>query len=156
MTYVLFVVVIGLRHRHGIFGQEGSGARRAQLEQLRGVGRDQGPEGQRSALEDLSVKAVRDLAQAAGLRVRKDGTATWLRGDELREALLEHLAPQGSAAPQEFAAFVLCFVFFVFFLKKHGYIEGVLRVVVRQGHLLHCRYKFSHTTWVRLFSRATG
>ena len=87
-------------------------SRRAQLERLRGVGRDQGPEGQRSALEDLSVKAVRDLAQAAGLRVRKDGTATWLRGDELREALLEHLAPQGSAAPEEFAAFVLCFVFF--------------------------------------------
>ena len=105
--------MIGLRHRHGIFCQEGSGARRAQLERLRGVGRDHGPEGQRSALEDLSVKAVRDLAQAAGLRVRKDGTATWLRGDELREALLEHLAPQGSAAPEEFAAFVLCFVFFV-------------------------------------------
>ena len=101
------------------------------------MGRDQGPEGQRSALEDLSVKAVRDLAQAAGLRVRKDGTATWLRGDELREALLEHLAPQGSAAPQEFAAFVLCYVFFVSFQKKHGYIERVLRVVVRQGHLLH-------------------
>ena len=112
-TYVFFVVVIGLRHRNGIFCQEGSGARRAQLERLRGVGRDHGPEGQRSALEDLSVKAVRDLAQAAGLRVRKDGTATWLRGDELREALLEHLAPQGSAAPEEFAAFVLCFVFFV-------------------------------------------
>ena len=117
LTYLLLTLgqffFLGLRHRHGILCQEGSGARRAQLERLRGVGRDHGPEGQRSALEDLSVKAVRDLAQAAGLRVRKDGTATWLRGDELREALLEHLAPQGSAAPEEFAAFVLCFVFFV-------------------------------------------
>ena len=74
---------------------------------------DNGPEELRSALEALSAKVVRDVAQAAGLRVRKDGTATWLRGDELREALLEHLAPQGSAAPQEFAAFVLCYVFFV-------------------------------------------
>ena len=71
------------------------------------MGRDQGPEELRSALEDLSVKVVRDLAQAAGLRVRKDGTATWLRGDELREALLEHLAPQRSAAPEEFARFAL-------------------------------------------------
>ena len=57
---------------------------------------------------------MRDVAQAAGLRVRKDGTATWLRGDELREAVLEHLAPQRSAAPEEFALFalfgVLCFV----------------------------------------------
>ena len=99
------------------------------------MGRDHGPEELRSALEDLSAKVVRDLAQAAGLRVRKDGTATWLRGDELREALLEHLAPQGSAAPQEFAAFVLCYVYFVYFQKKHGYIERVLRVVVRQRHL---------------------
>ena len=77
------------------------------------MGRDHGPEALRSALEELSRDEVRDLAQAAGLRVRTDGNVTWLRGDELREALLEHLAPQGSAAPQEFAAFVLCYVFFV-------------------------------------------
>ena len=77
------------------------------------MGRDHGPEAQRSALEELSRNELRALAQAAGLRVRKHGTGTWLRGDELREALLEHLAPQGSAAPQEFAAFVLCYVFFV-------------------------------------------
>ena len=96
-----------------------------------------GPEELRSALEELSAKVVRDVAQAAGLRVRKDGTATWLRGDELREALLEHLAPQGSAAPQEFAAFVLCYVFFVCLQKKHVYIERVLRVIVQKGHLLH-------------------
>ena len=111
-TYVFVVVVIGLRHTHWNICQEGSGARRAQLERLRALGRDQGPEKLRSALEELSVKVVRELAQAAGLRVRTDGNVTWLRGDELREALLEHLAPQGSAAPQEFAAFVLCYVFF--------------------------------------------
>ena len=112
-TYVFFVVVIVLRHRHGIFCQEGSGARRAQLERLRGVGRDNGPEELRSQLQNFNRDEVRELALEAGLRVRKDHTATWLRGDELREALLEHLAPQGSAAPEEFAAFVLCFVFFV-------------------------------------------
>ena len=140
-TYVLVVVVIGLRHRHGIFGQEGSGARRAQLERLRGVGRDQGPEGQRSALEDLSVKAVRDLAQAAGLRVRKDGTATWLRGDELREALLEHLAPQRTVAPEEFGWFFF-YVALFFIPEKCGHTEGVLswhlcRVRVRIRLLFH-------------------
>ena len=72
---------------------------------MRGVGRDHGPEALRSALKDLSAKAVRDLAQAAGLRVRTDGT--WLRSDELRAAVLEHLAPQRSAAPEEFALFAL-------------------------------------------------
>ena len=81
---------------------------------MRAVGRDHGPEELRSALEDLSTKAVRDVAQAAGLRVRTDGNVTWLRSDELRAAVLEHLAPQRSAAPEEFARFalfgVLCFV----------------------------------------------
>ena len=52
--------------------------------------------------------AVRDVAQAAGLRVRTDGNVTWLRSDELRAAVLEHLTSE----PQEFAAFVLCYVFF--------------------------------------------
>ena len=113
-TYVVFVVVNGLRHRHGIFCEEGSGARRAQLERLPGVGRDHGPEELRSKLQDLSWKDVRESAQAAGLRVRKDGTRTWLPVGELRTALLEHLEPQRSAAPEEFAAFALfcvsCFV----------------------------------------------
>ena len=94
--------------------QEGSGAGRAELERLRGVGRDHGPEALRSALKDLSAMAVRDVAQAAGLRVRTDGNVTWLRSDELRAAVLEHLSPQRSAAPEEFARFalfvVLCFV----------------------------------------------
>ena len=71
------------------------------------MGRDHGPEALRSALKDLSAKAVRDLAQAAGLRVRTDGNVTWLRSDELRAAVLEHLAPQRSAAPEEFARFAL-------------------------------------------------
>ena len=83
------------------------------LQRLRALARDQGPERLKSTLLDYKRDELRALAQAAGLRVRKHGTGTWLRGDELREALLEHLAPQGSAAPQEFAAFVLCYVFFV-------------------------------------------
>ena len=113
-TYVLFVVVIGLRHRHGIFCQEGSGARRAQLERLRGVGRDNGPEELRSKLQNFNRDEVRELALEAGLRVREDGNRTWLPVGELRTALLEHLEPQRSAAPEEFAAFALfcvsCFV----------------------------------------------
>ena len=110
---IILFVVFGLRHRHGILCQEGSGARRAQLERLRGEGRDNGPEWLRSKLQDLSWQDVRESAQAAGLRVRKDRTDTWLPVGELRKALLEHLAPQGSVAAEEFAAFVLCFVFFV-------------------------------------------
>ena len=113
-TYVFFVVVIGLRHRNGIFCQEGSGARRAQLERWRVEGRENGPDWLRSELQDLSWQDVRASAQAAGLRVRKDGTRTWLPVGELRTALLEHLEPQRSAAPEEFAAFALfcvsCFV----------------------------------------------
>ena len=50
--------MFGLIQRHGILCQEGNGARRAHLERLRVEGRVNGPEGQRSALEDLSVKAV--------------------------------------------------------------------------------------------------
>ena len=88
----------------------------ATLERLRGVARVNGPEGLRSALQDLSVKDARELAQAVGLRVRTDGNVTWLPGGELRTALLEHLAPPGAAAPEEFAAFllfcVLCILFF--------------------------------------------
>ena len=99
--------MIGLRHRHGILCQEGSGARRAQLERLRGEVRDNGPDEVRSKLQGFKRDEVRDLAQAAGLRVRKDGTATWLPVGELRTALLEHLAPSRAAAPQEFAAFAL-------------------------------------------------
>ena len=106
-TYVCFVVVIGLRHRHGILCQEGSGARRAQLERLRVVGRDQGPEELRSKLQNLNWDEVRELALEAGLRVRTDGNVTWRPVGELRTALLDHLAPQRSAAPEEFAVFVM-------------------------------------------------
>ena len=78
------------------------------------MGRDHGPEALRSALEELSRDELRALAQAAGLRVRKHGTATWLPMGELRTALLEHLAPLRAAAPEEVAAFALfsvsCFV----------------------------------------------
>ena len=78
------------------------------------MGRDHGPEELRSALEELSRDELRALAQAAGLRVRKDGTANWLPMGELCTALLEHLAPLRAAALEEVAAFALfsvsCFV----------------------------------------------
>ena len=113
-TYVFFVVVIVLRHRHGIFCQEGSGARRAQLERLRGVGRDHGPEELRSELQNFNRDEVRELALEAGLHVRTDGNVTWLPVGKLRTALLDHLAPPRDAAPEEVAAFALfcvsCFV----------------------------------------------
>ena len=99
-TYFLFGV-FRLRHRHGILCQEGSGARRAQLERLPGEARGNGSEGLRSALQDFKREEVRELAQAAGLRVRKDGTDTSLPVGELRTALLEHLAPPRAAAPEE-------------------------------------------------------
>ena len=111
---VFFVVVIGLRHRHGIVCQEGSGARRAQLERLRVEGRENGPDWLRATVQKLSWQDVRALAQAAGLPVRKDGTRAWLPVGELRTALLEHLATPDHAAPEEVAAFALfsvsCFV----------------------------------------------
>ena len=106
--------MIGLRHRHGIFGQEGSGARRAQLERLRVVGCDHGPEELRSKLQNFNRDEVRELALEAGLHVRTDGNVTWLPVGDLRTALLDHLAPPRDAAPEEFAAFALfcvsCFV----------------------------------------------
>ena len=110
---IIFFVVFGFRHRHGILCQEGSGARRAQLERLRGEGRDNGPEELRSKLQDFNREEVRELALAAGLRVRTDGNVTWLPVGDLRTALLDHLAPPRDAAPEEFAAFVVCCVFFV-------------------------------------------
>ena len=97
--------MFGLRYRHGILCQEGSGARFAQLERWRGAARCNGPEWLRSKLQDLSWKDVRESAQAAGLRVRKDGTRIWLSVGELRAALLEHLAPQRTVAPEEFGWF---------------------------------------------------
>ena len=137
--------------------QEGSGARRAQLERWRVEGRENGPDWLRSTLQNLSWQDVRASAQAAGLRVRKDGTRTWLPVGELRTALLEHLEPQRSAAAEEFAAFVLCFLFFRLILQtKHGHIERVVRVLGRHGRVLHLSDTFPHTTRVRLFSRATG
>ena len=84
------------------------------LQRLRALARDNGPERLKSTLLDYKRDELRALAQAAGLRVRKDGTATWLPMGELRTALLEHLAPLRAAAPEEVAAFALfsvsCFV----------------------------------------------
>ena len=86
----------------------------ATLKRLRALARNQGPERLKSALLEYKRDEVRDLAQAAGLRVRTDGNVTWLPVGELRTALLDHLAPQRSAAPEEVAAFALfsvsCFV----------------------------------------------
>ena len=112
LTYLLLMLghffsffVFGLRHRHGILCQEGSGARRVQLDRLRRGARRNGPKWLKSAVQDFKREEVRELAQAAGLRVRTDGNVTWLSVGELRTALLEHLAPQRSVAPDEFGVF---------------------------------------------------
>ena len=118
----------------------------ATLEQLRGDAASNGREWLGSALQDVNRKDVREFAQAAGLRVRKAGSDTWLSVGELRAALLEHLAPQRSVAPDEFDVFfffVLCFGFLLI-PEKSGHIEGVLRVGVRHGGFGHqaspCRW----------------
>ena len=82
-----------------------SARRAAKLAQLRGDAASNGREWLGSALQDVSRKDVREFAQAAGLRVRKAGSDTWLSVGELRAALLEHLAPQRSVAPEEFGVF---------------------------------------------------
>ena len=87
-----------------------SARRAAKLAQLRGDAASNGREWLGSALQDVNRKDVREFAQAAGLRVRKAGSDTWLSVGELRAALLEHLAPQQSVAPDEFGVF-FCFVF---------------------------------------------
>ena len=79
----------------------------ATLKRLRALARNHGPERLKSALLEYKRDEVRDLAQAAGLRVRTDGNVTWLPVGELRTALLQHLAPSRAAAPEEFAALAL-------------------------------------------------
>ena len=106
-----FAQIFGLKFSYCHMEVMASARRAAKLAQLRGDAASNGREWLGSALQDVNWKDVRELAQAAGLRVRKDGTDTWLSVGELRVALLEHLAPQRSAAPEEFAAFFfLCFV----------------------------------------------
>ena len=78
------------------------------------MGRSNGPEGLEAALQDFQREDVRELAQAADLRVRKDGTRTWLSVGELRAALLEHLAPQRTVAPEEFGWFFSYVALFLF------------------------------------------
>ena len=77
----------------------------AKLERLRDEARGNGPEWLESSLQDFKREEVRELAQAAGFRVRKDGTRTWLSVGELRTALLEYLEPPRSVAPEEFGLF---------------------------------------------------
>ena len=52
-------------------------------------------------LQDIKVKEVRELARAAGLRVRQADNVSWMSVGDLRAALLEHLAPERSAVPLE-------------------------------------------------------
>ena len=89
------------------------------------MGRSNGPEGLEAALQDFQREDVRELAQAADLRVRKDGTRTWLSVGELRAAVMEHLAPQRTVAPEEFGWF-FSYVGLFFLSEKCGHIEGVL------------------------------
>ena len=87
------------------------------------MGRSNGPEGLEAALQDFQREDVRELAQAADLRVRKDGTRTWLSVGELRAALMEHLAPQQTVAPEEFGWF-FSYVGLFFFRKSVATSKG--------------------------------
>ena len=71
-----------------------------QLEQLRRLDR----KSLGSMLQDMDWKEVRELARAAGLQtIHKDSNNSWVAVGELRAALLEHVAPEPPAAPEEIA-----------------------------------------------------
>ena len=85
----------------------------ARLAKLRSGGRSAEREWLRSALQGMKRDEVRELAQAAGLRVRTDGNVNWLSVGDLRAALLEHLAPARSAVPLELPWHLLLCLFVV-------------------------------------------
>ena len=85
----------------------------AKLARLRSEARSAERDWLRSALQDFKRDAVRELAQAAGLRVRADDNVTWLSVGDLRAALLEHLAPARSAVPLELPWHLLLCLFVV-------------------------------------------
>ena len=93
----------------------------AKLEQLRGGARSNGPEWLGSALQDVKVDEVRELARAAGVRVRNEAKV-WIAVGDLRAALLEHLAPEGAAASEELAWYRL----FWFFICVGEYIVTII------------------------------
>ena len=72
------------------------------LEQLRLEGRSRGLEWLGIAINKTNPDYARQLAQAAGLTVT-NATGGWLSVAVLREALVEHLAPERSLAPEVFA-----------------------------------------------------
>ena len=78
--------------------QEGIGERAAKPEQLRLEARSKGRKWLGSVMGDMKWNEVRELARAAELPVRKEDNVAWMPVGELHEALLEHLAPERSAA----------------------------------------------------------
>ena len=56
-----------------------------QLEQVRGDAGSNGPEWLGSALQDIKRDELRELARAAGLRVRKDDNVAWMSVGDLRK-----------------------------------------------------------------------
>ena len=79
------------------------GGRAAKLEQLRLEARSRGREWLVSAMRDTKQDELRQLAQAAGLPLRRQNKAM-MSTVELRDALVEHIVPARSAVPEEFAA----------------------------------------------------
>ena len=93
----------------------------SKLEQLRLEARRRGCEWLSSTMHDIKPDELRALAQAAGLRVRRDDKA-WMSAGELREALVLHLAPERSSAPEEFTGlFLFCFI-----VHSHHVIRSLL------------------------------
>ena len=68
----------------------------SKLDHLRSEARSKGLKWLRSEMDNTKRDEVRQLAQAAGSRVRREDKA-WLSAGELRETLVEHLAPSRSA-----------------------------------------------------------
>ena len=92
--------------------QEGIGGRAVKLEQLRLEARSKGREWLGSVMQGIKWDEVRELALAAGLRVRTEDKA-WMPVGELRKALVEHIASPHSAVPSELARQILFFLFFL-------------------------------------------
>ena len=87
----------------GICCQDGPGGLAAKLENLHAEAHSRGLEWLRSEMDNTKQDELCQLAQAAGLRVRREDNVSWVSAGELREALVEHLAPEQTSVPQEFA-----------------------------------------------------
>ena len=73
----------------------------SKLEHLRSEAHSRGLAWLRTAMDKTQREELCQLARAGGLRVRREDKA-WMSVGELREALVQHFAPERSSAPEVF------------------------------------------------------